>query len=93
VTVARLKVYGSTVTPAPEWGAETRQVRVIVAATSQPAARQALEAAGVGRIPAGMFRDYWSSTGNADELAAATRPGQVLWSNEGGPRDFRELDT
>lgn len=89
--MARLKVYGSTVTPSAEWAASTRQVRVIVAAPSQVAARQALEAAGVGRISAGIFRDYWPPTGNATELAVATRPGQVLWSNEGGARDFHDI--
>lgn len=88
--MASLKVYGATVTPSPEWGATTRQVRVIVAATSQNAARKAL--AGVGmHVSAGMFRDYWARTGNHAEVCAATVPGQVLWSDESGARNYCEV--
>lgn len=91
--MAALKVFGATTTPSRQWGAQTRQVRVIVAATSQRAAVEALNAAGL-RITLGEMRTYWSQTGNDHELAAATVPGQVLWADEQGIRsaaDYREV--
>lgn len=62
-----LKVYGGRIMR------ETKQVRVIVAATTKA------EAAKAAGITAGRFRDYWSETKNDQEIEIATRnPGELL---------------
>lgn len=87
------KVWGTTLTPNPAWGADTRQVRVIVAAERQVDAVALLAAAGLGRITQGQFRGYWSRTSNPTEIAVADHHA-VWWANEHGrnsPSDYHEV--
>lgn len=83
----KLKVYGFAgfVTGIPG-----RQQRVIVAAHSLAEVRRILDANSRAGWPG---RDYIYSTGNEEELALATKPGDVftrpLWPSEG--RDWVRL--
>jgi hypothetical protein len=82
------KVWGVVITPNPDWGATTRQVRVIVAARSQKAAVEALQEAGA-RVTVGFLRTYGAVTGNATEVAVATAsPGQVFFAEDRFGSDY-----
>lgn len=63
-----------------------KQVRIIVAATSQ---KKAAELTGVSLA---HLRDYWSVTGNAVELdVALSKPNTVFVSDSDFGKDFVEL--
>ena len=66
-----MTTWGTTVMPPSEWGAESRQVRVIVNAKTQKAAVEALNATGIGNMTAHHLRTYGAPTGNPIEVAVA----------------------
>lgn len=71
--MAKLKVFGGLVVNHRRNKREHGQCRAIVATTSQSAAAK------IVGCSLNSFRDYWSETGNATELAAAlARPGVLL---------------
>lgn len=87
----KLKVFGFTTTPFKEWEAETRQVRVIVAATSRAKAAQAFCDIGMN-VTVLFLTNYASETGNAHEIEIATaRPETVFWASEKGVWDTRNF--
>jgi hypothetical protein len=70
-----------------------KQVRTIVGARSAVEARRLIEEQTGSHLSQGEFRNYWCTTGNTAELAAAEAagPGIVLWAREIGglqPEDF-----
>lgn len=80
-----MKVYGLTVTPSATWGADTPQVRVIVAAGSAKAAALAFRRAGLSASE-NFVRTRGAVTWNAHEREAAMRqPGVVYFADEGKP--------
>ena len=83
--MAKLKVYGYTGMPFRDTKPETRQVRVIVAATSCKAAVEVLRRAGQSNLTEGFLAKYGGETGNQVEIEVATaRPGTVFWRSEWG---------
>ena len=78
--MATMKVFGGLVFKG------SRQVRTIVAAPSQAKA-----AAAVHETPH-QFRNWWSATSNATELAIAlAKPGQVFQASGSMEKDFRPV--
>ena len=78
-----MKVFGITTMPPQSWGAESRQVRVIVAATSQAKAVAAMQAAGIGNMTVGHLRTYGSQSWNpVENEVALSKPGQVFWAED-----------
>jgi len=76
----KLKLWGSytLVTPAARLDGRA-EARVIVRAASQRRAVEMLNESKLigGNITLGGFRDYWSKTGNAKELATGDKEG--IW--------------
>lgn len=82
-----LKTYGITVLAAQEWGAQSQQVRVVVAAPSQAKAVAALQRAGLGNLTVGHLRKYGGHTRNEVETEVAeAEPGTVFWHEDRYPR-------
>ena len=78
-----MKVFGIRTTPNSRWGATSRQVRVVVAATSQVKAVEAMQQAGMGNMTVNHLRNYGAVTSNPTEVEVAhTSPGQVFWSED-----------
>lgn len=68
-----------------------KQVRGLVAATSQKAAIEALQAAGMSIGP-NAFRSFWTATGNeADCETALASPGDVFVTSSTSARDYRPV--
>jgi hypothetical protein len=59
-----------------------KQVRAVVAAKSQKDAVAAFAAVGLRSVTLHHFRQYASETGNKAELAVATEPGVVWWTED-----------
>lgn len=69
----------------------SRQVRLLVAATSRAAAIRALQRHGVF-VSANHMAAYWSVTGNASDIAlASAQPEQVFASTTTSTRDYEPL--
>lgn len=89
----RIKVYGGLIVASSRWPFEFdthhRQARVIVAARSKTAAKDALEASGVW-MSVGEFNRMMSETGNQVEIEVAmSEPGSVFAAKD-GPVSRRE---
>lgn len=76
-----MKVYGTTLIAKESWPTESRQPRVVVAASSKTAAARIL------RMSLYEFNQYGSQTGNEHEIAAAmSKPGTPFVQKcENGP--------
>ena len=79
-----MKVFGIRTIPNSHWGATSRQVRVVVAATSQTKAVEALQQAGITNMTVNHLRNYGAVTSNPTEVEVAhtsparcSGPGQV----------------
>jgi hypothetical protein len=94
--MSKLEVWGATVSATREAAAACgvpgqRQLRAVALVPSRVAFARALQAAGLetGSSEAALarhLRDYGCPTGNAEELAAAVVPGQVLIADLNGRR-------
>lgn len=87
-----MKVFGFTTSPGPDWGATTRQVRVIVAAPSRRKAGAAFRALMGGSDY--FYSQYMSESWNARECEKAlAQPGVVMFSDEIHGAPFRPVPT
>jgi hypothetical protein len=82
---AKIKVYGMMFQRGP------KQVRTIVAARSQKAAVEALNAAGLP-VSLHLFRTYSAETGNKTELATATEEGVVYYAPDRHGSEYRRWE-
>lgn len=86
-----MKTYGLLTQPKEEWGATSRQVRVIVRARSQARAVAALQAAGLTNQSVHHLRTYGGETGNPIELEVTDgRPEQVFWIEDMAARSVED---
>lgn len=78
----RLRVYGGWTSTAHKPSLNGgRQARTIVAAPNKRRAVEILARHPLTRVSRYEFNGYWCETGNANELATATREG--IWVNQG----------
>lgn len=81
--MTKTKTYGILTTVPRAWGAESRQARVVVAASSRKAAVEAMRTAGLSNMTAHHLSLYGAVTGNDIEIAVTQdEPGVVFWAED-----------